>query len=352
MGIQGAGLDPDQRAQLGAHYTSEDDIKALVEPVLMAPLRREWTALRRDLAPSIIRGKGTPAERGRLTEFQRKIAGVTVLDPSCGSGNFLYVSLQLLLGLEKEVISAAAQIGWTFSPQVSVQQLRAIELNAYAYELAQVSVQIGFLQWRRDNGFDNDRSPVLQNLAGFENKDALLNETFRTKPKTLKAAQAEEHGGQDELFKAYTERAWPECSVIVGNPPFLGDKIIQAVQCVSLTRKDGRANAKFRSNGTQLDMMSKSKIYDGLENSAESAKWRQTIFCFIHARVPPLYQCVQKGIKQAVKNVGIADGAGSRLTRRNGRPLGDPPGTWLRNVSTYPATRPPIVRGNSGSPAG
>jgi hypothetical protein len=216
------GLDPDQRAQLGAHYTSEEDIKTLVEPVLMAPLRREWKALRRDLAPAILSGKGSPADRGRLAEFQSKIAAVTVLDPACGSGNFLYVALQLLLGLEKEVISAAAQLDWTFKPQVTVQQLRAIELNAYAYELAQVSVQIGFLQWRRDNGFDNDRSPVLQNLEGFENKDALLNETFRKKPKNLKAAQAEEHGGQDELFKVYTERAWPVCDVILGNPPFLG----------------------------------------------------------------------------------------------------------------------------------
>ncbi|MGB8353410.1 MAG: DNA methyltransferase, partial [Chthoniobacteraceae bacterium] len=216
------GLDPDQRAQLGAHYTSETDIKTLVEPVLMAPLRREWAALRRDLAPGILKGRGTPAERKQLADFQRKVSGVTVLDPACGSGNFLYVALQLLLGLEKEVITTAAQLGWTFTPQVNVQQLRAIELNAYAYELAQVSVQIGFLQWRRDNGFDNDRSPVLQNLEGFENKDALLNETFRKKPKNLKAAQAEEHGGQDDLFKVYTERAWPACDVIVGNPPFLG----------------------------------------------------------------------------------------------------------------------------------
>ena len=221
------GLDPDQRAQLGAHYTGEEDIKTLVEPVLMDPFRREWTAIRRELAPSILRGKGSPAVRNRLADFQGKVAAVTVLDPACGSGNFLYVALQLLLGLEKQVISAAAQLDWTFKPRVTVQQLRAIELNAYAYELAQVSVQIGFLQWRRDNGFDNDRSPVLQDLEGFENKDALLNETFRKKPKTLKAAQAEEHGGQDELFKVYTERAWPACDVIMGNPPFLGDKIMR-----------------------------------------------------------------------------------------------------------------------------
>jgi len=221
------GLDPDQRAQLGAHYTSEADIRTLVEPVLMAPLRAEWKELRRELAPLMLKGKGTPHVRTKLISFQTRLAGLTVLDPACGSGNFLYVALQLLLSLEKEVITAAATLGWNFEPRVTVQQLRAIELNAYAYELAQVSVQIGFLQWRRDNGFDNDRSPVLQNLDGFENKDALLNETFRKKPKNLKAAQAEEHGGQDDLFKVYTERAWPECDVIVGNPPFLGGKLLR-----------------------------------------------------------------------------------------------------------------------------
>ena len=220
-------LDEGQRSQLGAHYTSEEDSTTLVEPVLMAPYRREWTALRRDLAKTIMKGKGSVADRAKLAAFQTKLASVIVLDPACGSGNFLYIALQLLLGLEKEVIAIAAQLGWTFTPQVTVQQLRAIELNAYAYELAQVSVQIGYLQWRRDNGFDNDRSPVLQNLEGFENKDALLHETFRTKPKDLKAAQAEEHGRQDELFRAYTERAWPACDVIVGNPPFLGDKFMR-----------------------------------------------------------------------------------------------------------------------------
>ena len=221
------GLDPDQRAQLGAHYTSEEDIKTLLEPVLMAPLRREWSELRHELAPAILKGKATTAQRGQLTAFQSKLASVTVLDPACGSGNFLYVSLQLLLGLEKEVIAAAAHLGWTLAPKVSVRQLRAIELNAYAFELAQVSVQIGYLQWHRNNGFENDLTPVLRDLTGFENKDALLNETFRKKPKNLKAAQAEEHGGQDDLFKVYTERAWPKCDVIVGNPPFLGDKLMR-----------------------------------------------------------------------------------------------------------------------------
>ncbi len=216
-------LEPEQRSQLGAHYTSETDIKTLVEPVLMAPLRREWATLKGELAAAYKKGKGTTAQRDKLAAFQKTLAATTVLDPACGSGNFLYVSLQLLLGLEKEVLAYATQLGFTLKPQVSVQQLRALEINPYAYELAQVSVQIGFLQWRRDNGFDNDRSPVLQNLEGFENKDALLREVFKRQPKDLKEAQADEHA-HDASTKGYVEREWPACEVIVGNPPFIGNK--------------------------------------------------------------------------------------------------------------------------------
>jgi type II restriction/modification system DNA methylase subunit YeeA len=219
-------LEPEQRSQLGAHYTSEADIQTLVEPVLMAPLRREWSALKRTLAPAYAKGKGTPAQREELAAFQKKLAATTVLDPACGSGNFLYVALQLLLGLEKEVLAYATQVGFKLAPKVGVPQLRAIEINPYAYELAQVSVQIGYLQWRRDNGFDNDRTPVLQNLDGFRNEDALLEPHFGRKAKNLKEARADEHTA-DTSLKFYTEREWPECDVIVGNPPFLGGKLLR-----------------------------------------------------------------------------------------------------------------------------
>ena len=214
-------LEPEQRSQLGAYYTSEVDIKALVEPVLMAPLRCEWATLKRTLVARSSKGKGTPEQRGQLATFQKMLAAMTVFDPACGSGNFLYVSLRLLLDLEKEIIALGSEFGAKLAPLVSVQQLRAIEINPYAFELAQVSVQIGYLQWRRDNGFQNDRTPVLQNLDGFQNEDALLVPHFRNKAKTLRAAQAGEHVGSDAL-KFYTERKWPECDVIVGNPPFLG----------------------------------------------------------------------------------------------------------------------------------
>ena len=137
------------------------------------------------------------------------------------------------------------QLGFAFKPLANVQQLRAIELNPYAFELAQVSVQIGFLQWRRDNGFDNDRTPVLQNLDGFQNEDALLVPHFRSKAKTLKEAQAGEHAGDDAL-KFYTEREWPVADVIVGNPPFLGGKMIRR------ELGDGYVDALFENLGKRV----------------------------------------------------------------------------------------------------
>ena len=217
------GLDPDHRAQLGAHYTSEEDIKTLVEPVLMAPLRREWSKIKGELAPAFVRGEGKASDRAKLSAFHDKLAAMTVLDPACGSGNFLYVSLQLLLDLEKELITFATQLGFKLEPRINVQQLKAIELNAYAFELAQVAVQIGYLKWRRDNGFSNEREPVLQELENFQNEDALLVPHFRSKAKTLKEAQASEHASDDAL-KFYTERKWPSAHAIVSNPPFLGNK--------------------------------------------------------------------------------------------------------------------------------
>jgi len=220
------------RAQLGAHYTSEEDIKTLVEPVLMQPLRKEWKDIKRELLPLVVGrvpprgGPSLAVARARLTAFLKKLSTVTVLDPACGSGNFLYMSLQLLLSLEKEVIAFATQIGFKFTPQVGVQQLKAIEINPYAFELAQVSVQIGYLQWLRDNGFPLDRSPVLQVLDGFQNEDALLVPHYHGKAKNLKQARAKEHAAEDVL-KFYTERDWPGCDVIVSNPPFLGGKLLR-----------------------------------------------------------------------------------------------------------------------------
>lgn len=217
-------LDPDKRAQIGAHYTSKDDILTLVEPVLMAPLRREWAAVRQQCDPlwttvqAVARKDRTtrrgpaadPKERKQhdrlVQEFVERLAHVRVLDPACGSGNFLYVAIQLLLDLEKEVIAFAAVRGLSLVPHVRPTQLYGIEINPYAQQLAQVVIWIGYLQWMRHNGFAAPRNPVLEPIESIRLMDAILDLSNPAKP---------------------TEPDWPEADVIIGNPPFLGGKLLR-----------------------------------------------------------------------------------------------------------------------------
>jgi type II restriction/modification system DNA methylase subunit YeeA len=209
-------LDPDKRSQIGAHYTSREDIETLLDPVMLAPLRREWDAVRDQcdaLWPQIVEGsrgktaKPAALKKARqkfdrlLLDFDERLAHVTVLDPACGSGNFLYVALHRLLGLEKEVIGYGARHGVSLLPKVLPTQLAGLEINPYAAELAQVAIWIGYLQWMRDNGFSPPSHPVLEPITSIRRQDAILDLTDPAHPQ---------------------EPEWPEAEFIVGNPPFLG----------------------------------------------------------------------------------------------------------------------------------
>ena len=179
-------LDPSKRAQIGAHYTSREDIMLVIEPVILRPLRREWHQVQADVAEQLERRrkakttatkrKADEAIRKRIMGFQEKLATVRILDPACGSGNFLYVAIQQLLDLEKEVITFAArgEVAEGLLPQVRPTQLHGIEINPYAAELAQVVIWIGYLQWMRDNGFNVPRDPILEPLRTIECRDAIL----------------------------------------------------------------------------------------------------------------------------------------------------------------------------------
>ncbi len=195
-------IDEDKRAQLGAHYTSRDDILLIVEPVLMKPLRDEWRDLRSWANQQLKNPANHQAVSERLVAFADRLAAFRVLDPACGSANFLYVSLRLLLDLQKEVITFAAANGLGAIPlTVSPAQLYGIEINPYAHELAQITVWIGYLQWRKENGFADFTEPILRPLHNIQHKDAIL--------------------AYDERGRA-TEAIWPTAEVIVGNPPFIG----------------------------------------------------------------------------------------------------------------------------------
>jgi SAM-dependent methyltransferase len=208
------GLDPAKRSQLGAHYTSKEDILLIVEPVLMAPLRREWEIIKDEVRQmkaeeaELPKGKQKTALQKKISDtlraFEDKIAQVRVLDPACGSGNFLYVALRLLLDLQNDVFNFSDEMG-AGRPYITVtpSQLYGIETNEYAHELAQMTIQIGYIQWLRDNGYGFPSEPILQQVKNIMHMDAVM---------------AYDENGQP------IEPEWPEVDVIVGNPPFLGGK--------------------------------------------------------------------------------------------------------------------------------
>jgi type II restriction/modification system DNA methylase subunit YeeA len=213
-------LDPNKRSQLGAHYTSRADIETLLKPVMLDPLRREWDAVRADAdklyekLQATVRGTGKGTAKQARAKFDKCVLGfldrllhVTVLDPACGSGNFLYVALRMLLDLEKEVWLYANTHGITHIPHVNPSQLRGIELNPHAQELAQVVIWIGYLQWMKDSGIRGPDVPVLDTMENIERRDAILDLTDPDKPK---------------------EPDWPDAEFIVGNPPFLGTKKLRS----------------------------------------------------------------------------------------------------------------------------
>jgi type II restriction/modification system DNA methylase subunit YeeA len=218
------GLDPSKRGQLGAQYTDYATIMRVVEPVVMTPLRREFAALKARV-DQLREEAGAPvlnpivARRQPRSKWQRdaekpffafleRLRAVRVLDPACGSGNFLYVTLRLLKDLEKEAMlwgAEALRMTMPF-PEVGPHNLLGIDINPYAAELARVSIWIGHIQWMIDNGFAYERDPILKPLDNIECRDAILTSDAEGNPAAA---------------------SWPDAEFIVGNPPFLGGKLMR-----------------------------------------------------------------------------------------------------------------------------
>ena len=206
------GLDPDKRSQLGAHYTDRDKIMLIVEPVIVRPLLAEWEAAKTEIAATVKRMDTARSSAARtrlrrqadrlLRAFLERLRKFTVLDPACGSGNFLYLALHALKDIEHRIQLEAETMGLERAfPAVGPVNVKGIEINAYAAELARVSVWIGEIQWLRRNGFNESRNPILKPLETIECRDAILT--------------------PDGM-----EPDWPKADVVIGNPPFLGGKLL------------------------------------------------------------------------------------------------------------------------------
>lgn len=221
------GLDPDKRSQLGAHYTDRDKIMQIVQPVIVEPLLAEWEVKKAAIAVQMELHEKARARRPerqadarrvfaaarreeerayreaqRLhAEYIERLRKVRVLDPACGSGNFLYLALLALKDLEHKANLDVEALGLgRFTPSVGPECLKGIEINPYAAELARVTVWIGEIQWMRRNGYDASRNPILRPLDTIECRDAIINDG--------------------------AEASWPPCEFIIGNPPFLGAKLM------------------------------------------------------------------------------------------------------------------------------
>lgn len=212
------GLDPAKRSQLGAHYTDRDKIMQIVGPVVVEPLMAEWAEVRAkieniiDKAPKATKDKLlSPSQKATVTRamdkaeaqqrsFLERLKTFRVLDPACGSGNFLYLALLALKDIEHRVNLESEAMGLPRGfPRIGPECVLGIELNPYAAELARVSVWIGEIQWMRRNGFEAARNPILRPLDTIECRDAVL---------------APDGSRAD----------WPDADAVVGNPPFLGNK--------------------------------------------------------------------------------------------------------------------------------
>ena len=200
-------LDASKRAQTGAHYTGADDIELVVEPVVMTPLRREWDTARQEVN-NLLAENDSDGALARLDVFRERLASVKVLDPACGSGNFLYIALRSLLDFEKEVIDYAVAQGWLgLTPRVQPDQMLGLEINHYAAELARTALWIGYIQWHQANGFAYTQRPILTPLDTIRQTDAILDRSDPDNP---------------------AEPEWLAAEFIVGNPPFLGGKLLRA----------------------------------------------------------------------------------------------------------------------------
>ena len=247
-------LDPEERHQLGAHYTPRAYVERLVLPTVVEPLREDWNNAQAGALLLAAEGKLDEA-RKEVHAFHHKLCEVRVLDPACGSGNFLYVTLEHLKRLEGEVLNQLEAFGEgqarldMSGVTVDPHQLLGIELNPRAAAISEVVLWIGYLQWHfRTRGNVMPPQPVLKDFRNIECRDAVLAydrveyvtdergiPVSRWNGKTMKKHPVTGEDVPDETARVPLERyvnprkaEWPKADFVVGNPPFIGAKYVRA----------------------------------------------------------------------------------------------------------------------------
>ena len=250
-------LDPKERHKLGAHYTPRAYVERLVMPTIIEPLRAEWSDVK--VAAVALAGQGDLDGAVReVGAFHQRLCGIHVLDPACGSGNFLYVAMEHMKRLEGEVLDTLRQLGHgrglfedSASKGFSVmpEQFLGIEANPRAAEVARVVLWIGYLQWHfRTRGKTNPPEPVLRTGSNIECRDAVLawdgepevvlddadqpvtrwdGESTKPHPATGEPVPDEDQRIPLYRYRNPRKAEWPKADYIIGNPPFLGSKLMR-----------------------------------------------------------------------------------------------------------------------------
>lgn len=271
-------LDPHERHKLGAHYTPRSYVERLILPTVISPLRRDWAAIDahvRELMGNSLEwqakaaeldaagkhknaaafeGRATRAEneaRKEVEDFHKRLCTLRVLDPACGSGNFLYVTLEHLKRLEAEVLSVLETIAGTEVMRLELneatarpRQMLGLEINERAKPIAELVLSIGYIQWQIRNTGDPDRvtEPVIEDVQNISCTDAILaydrveivnDDNGRpltrwdgrtTRPHPVTGREVPDESATIPLYRYINPRPaeWPEADYIVGNPPFIG----------------------------------------------------------------------------------------------------------------------------------
>jgi len=242
-------LDPNERHRLGAHYTPRGYVERLVLPTVIEPLRERWRAVETAAALLVNQGKRDEAV-AEIRRFHGELCKVRVLDPACGTGNFLYVAMEHMKRLEGEVIAMGESVagrGFLMAEMarmtVDPSQFLGLEVNPRAAAIAELVLWIGYLQWHfRTFGNVQPSEPIIKDFHGIENRDALLvwdaNEpvldengqpvsrwdgrTFKVHPVTGRNVPDEAAQVPEVRFVHPQPAVWPQADFIVGNPPFIG----------------------------------------------------------------------------------------------------------------------------------
>ena len=241
-------LNKRERHKLGAHFTPRAYVERLVIPTVIEPLRMDWDSIKASVQRLTEDGKNKEALQ-TVHEFHRKLCEVKVLDPACGSGNFLYVAMEMMKRLEGEVTALLEELGeqqgalslsgYTVDPH----QFLGIELNPWAAAVAELVLWIGYLQWHfRTHGDASPTEPVLRDFRNIVNRDAVLDwddkevsldengepvtrwDGITTKPHPVTGDEVPDPTARIKVYyyKNPKPANWPEAHFIVGNPPFIG----------------------------------------------------------------------------------------------------------------------------------